>query len=209
LSPAILFWIDVGVFVGGIFISYRGDDSDIAAALIDRELTARFGSDLVFLDCRSIPVGMDFVDELLEQLRACKVLLVVMGPRWLNLVNKVGERRIDSPTDWVRREIAEALAHGLRVIPVLLDSTTLPVAEELPHDIAGLSRRQYVPLRRRHTNIDLTDLAERIIQVEPDLARAAGVVQESQIPSAALGATPTAPSWTSSERKSQQQMSTT
>jgi len=165
--------------VGGIFISYRDDDSDIAAALIDRELTARFGSDLVFLDCRSIPVGVDFIDELLGRLRACSVLLVVMGPRWLNLVNAVGERRIDSPADWVRREIAEALAHGLRVIPVLLDGATLPAAEELPHDIAGLSRRQYVPLRRRHIGLDLADLGERIIRVEPDLARAAGAVYES------------------------------
>jgi len=169
--------------VGGIFINYRGDDSGTAAVLIDRELTARFGGDLVFLACRSIPVGADFVDELLGRLRACSVLLVVMGPRWLNLVNEVGERRIDNPTDWVRREIAEALAHGLRVIPVLLDSTMLPVAEELPDDIAGLSRRQYVPLRRRHTNLDLADLVERIIQVEPDLARAAGVLRKSQEPS--------------------------
>jgi TIR domain len=167
--------------VGGIFISYRGDDSDTAAALIDRELTARFGSDLVFLDSRSIPVGVDFIDELLAQLRACSVLLVVIGPRWLNLVNEVGERRIDNPADWVRREIAEALAHRLRVIPVLLDGMTLPVAEELPQDIAGLSRRQYVVLRRRHTNVDLADLVERIIQVEPELARAASVLHESQI----------------------------
>lgn len=170
----------LGVSVGGIFISYRGDDSGTAAVLIDRELTARFGDDLVFLACRSIPVGVDFVDELLGRLRACRVLLVVMGPCWLNLVNEVGERRIDNPSDWVRREIAEALTHGLRVIPVLLDGTTLPVTEELPDDIAGLSRRQYVPLRRRYTNLDLADLIKRIIQVEPDLARAAGLVQRCQ-----------------------------
>jgi len=38
--------------MGGIFINYRGEDSQTAAALIDRELTARFGSDQVFLDSR-------------------------------------------------------------------------------------------------------------------------------------------------------------
>lgn len=42
--------------MGGIFINYRGEDSQTAAALIDRELTARFGSDLVFQASRSIPV---------------------------------------------------------------------------------------------------------------------------------------------------------
>jgi hypothetical protein len=44
--------------VGRVFINYRGDDSDTAAALIDRELVARWG----FLDSRSIPAGADFVE---------------------------------------------------------------------------------------------------------------------------------------------------
>ena len=74
-----------GWSMGGIFINYRGEDSQTAAALIDRELTARFGSDRVFLDCRSIPAGSDFADELLERVRACSVLLVVIGPHWLTL----------------------------------------------------------------------------------------------------------------------------
>jgi hypothetical protein len=56
---------------------------------------------------------------------------------------------------------------------VLLDGMTLPVAEELPQDIAGLCRCQYVVLRRRHTKVDLADLVERIIQAEPELATAA------------------------------------
>lgn len=157
----------------GIFVNYRGDDSGIAAALIDRELAARFGGDLVFLDSRSLPVGVDSTEEILGRLRSCSVLLVVMGPRWLSLADEAGERRIDNPADWVRREIAEALSHRLRVIPVLLDGTRLPAAEELPHDISSLSRRQYVVLRHRHIDVDLADLADRIAQVEPELARSA------------------------------------
>lgn len=66
-----------GEEMSGIFINYRGEDSDTAAALIDRELAARFGGGQVFLDCRSIPVGVDFTDELLGRLRACSVLLVI------------------------------------------------------------------------------------------------------------------------------------
>src|SRR5215813_10576466 len=105
--------------MGGVFINYQGADSGTAAALIDRELTARLGSDRVFLDCRSIPAGADFAEELLSQLRACSVLVVVIGPRWLTLTNEAGQRRIDDPQDWIRREIAEALTYGLRVVPVL------------------------------------------------------------------------------------------
>lgn len=66
---------------GGSYISYRGDDSDTAAALVDRELTAQFGDGLVFLGSRSIPAGAGFANALLGRLRVCTVLLVVMGPR--------------------------------------------------------------------------------------------------------------------------------
>jgi hypothetical protein len=41
--------------VSGVFINYRGEDSDTAAALIDRELAARLDSDRVFLDSRYVP----------------------------------------------------------------------------------------------------------------------------------------------------------
>jgi TIR domain len=159
--------------MGGIFINYRGEDSQTAAALIDRELTAQYGSDRVFLDGRSIPAGSDFDEQLLERVRACSVLLVVIGPHWLTLTNEAGQRRIDDPTDWLRREIMEAFAHGRRVIPVLTDGVNLPAEAELPDDLAGLSRRQYVPLRRRYTDLDLGLLVTRIADAEPELAKAA------------------------------------
>jgi tetratricopeptide (TPR) repeat protein len=165
--------------MSGVFINYRGEDSDTAAALIDRELTARLGSDRVFLDSRSIPAGTDFVDELLGRLRACSVLVVVIGPRWLSLTDKAGRRRIDSPQDWIRREIAEALSRGLLVIPVLTGDATLPTKEDLPEDIAGLSRRQYLPLRHRHTTADLDFLVERITEADPELAKVAAQRQSA------------------------------
>ena len=158
--------------MGGVFINYRGEDSQTAADLIDVALTGWFGSDLVFLDCRSIRAGMDFEPELLGRLRACGVLLVVIGPRWLNTCDEAGGRRIDDPLDWVRREIVVAFAVGLRVIPVLLDGGRLPSAGELPEDIAGLARRQYVPLRRRYFEVDLKELAKRIIEEDAELVRA-------------------------------------
>jgi hypothetical protein len=170
------------VTVSGIFINYRGDDSDTAAALIDHHLTARFGSDLVFLDSRSIPTGSDFAEELLRQVRTSSVLLVVIGPHWLTLTDDAGQRRIDDPQDWLRREIAEAFAHGLRVVPVVMDGAMLPTETELPHDIAGLSRRQHVPLRRRYTTVDLAFLAERLTEADPELAKAAAQHQPSTAP---------------------------
>jgi tetratricopeptide (TPR) repeat protein len=170
--------------VTNIFINYRGEDSQTAAALIDRELTSRFGSDQVFLDARSIPAGNDFVEELLERVRACSVLLVMIGPRWLTVTDAAGKRRIDDPDDWVRREIAEALAHGLRVIPILTGDATLPAEADLPQDIGGLSRRQHLLLRHRYASLDLAHVAERIIESDPELAKIAARRQSSagQVP---------------------------
>jgi hypothetical protein len=152
-----------------VFINYRGEDSQLAAALIDRELTSRFGSDKVFLDCRSIRAGADFQKELLGRLRRCSVLLVVIGPYWLTLTDATGRRRIDDPQDWIRREIVTAFASNLWVIPVLIDQDRLPVEAELPEDIAGLARLQYLPLRRRHSRVDLDHLAQRITEVDESL----------------------------------------
>src|SRR5262250_1122769 len=136
--------------MSGVFINYRGADSDTAAVLIDRELAARLGSDRVFLDSRSIPAGADFVEELLARLRACSVLVVVIGPRWLTVTDAAGRRRIDDPRDWIRWEIVEALSAGLRVVPVLTGDAALPPEEDLPAAIAELSHRQYLPLRHRY-----------------------------------------------------------
>jgi len=179
--------------VSGVFINYRGEDSDTAAVLIDRELTARLGSDRVFLDSRSIPAGAEFAEELLGRLRACSVLVVVIGPRWLTLTDEAGERRIDDPRDWVRREIAEALARGLRVVPVLTGGAALPAEADLPADIAGLSSRQYLPLRHRYTRPDLAFLVERIAEADPEMAKVATERQSAmgrvpqQLPAAGRG----------------------
>jgi hypothetical protein len=104
---------------------------------------------------------------------------VVIGPRWLTPTDATGQRRIDDPADWVRREIAEALSLGLRVIPVLTGDASLPAEADLPQDIAGLSRRQYVSLRRRYTALDLAFLVERITETDQELAKTAALRQSS------------------------------
>lgn len=174
--------------MGGVFINYRGEDSQTCAALLDRELSERFGKDRVFLDSRSIAVGEDFVEVLLGRLRTCSILLVVIGPHWLALTDQAGQRRIDSSADWTRREIMEALAHGLRVIPVLTDGGQLPAESELPDDIAGLGRRQYVHVRRRYIDYDLAQLVDKVIQTDPELAEAARQHQPGPVPRQLPGA---------------------
>jgi len=154
----------------GIFINYRGEDSDLCGVLIYRALVERFGSDDVFLASNSIQAGDDFAAAILDRLRSVSVLLAIIGPRWLTAADGSGRRRIDSPDDWVRRELREAFARGLRVIPVLTDGATMPPESALPDEIAELSRRQFVRVRRRHVEEDLAQLVARLTAVEPSLS---------------------------------------
>lgn len=51
--------------MGGIFINYRGEDSETAAALIDSKLSARFGNDRVFWTAASVDLAF-LVERIIE-----------------------------------------------------------------------------------------------------------------------------------------------
>jgi hypothetical protein len=170
---------DVGA---GVFINYRGEDSRSYAALLHLELSRAFGAELVFLDSESIPAGADFVTELLARVRTCRVLLAVIGPRWLAVADGAGRRRIDNADDWIRRELVEAFAAGTVVIPILTDGADLPGADDLPADIAVLSRCQYRRLRHRDASADFGRILADLVGADSELAAAMG--RQSAVPGA-------------------------
>ncbi|GHH42422.1 toll/interleukin-1 receptor domain-containing protein [Lentzea cavernae] len=155
--------------MGGVFINYRSNDSRVMGELLDRDLTAAFGREQVFLDCYSIPLGAVWDRELLSRVRGCRVLLVVIDCEWLTLTDPTGLRRIDDPADWIHREIAEAFDAGVRVVPVLVDDTPPPVAGELPVGLRALANCQGMRVRRKHTRQDVDVLIQRLREVEPAL----------------------------------------
>src|SRR5690349_15402434 len=105
-----------------IFINYRTDDELVAAVYLAEKLAATFGSDRVFLDRFTLDPGDVFESLILPRLRASKVLVAVIGPRWAG-VRTEGSRRLDDDRDWVRSELREALGCGVRIIPVILRET--------------------------------------------------------------------------------------
>src|ERR1700758_5203841 len=125
---------------GTIFINYRRDDSAGAAGRLYDRLAHAFGRKNIFMDVDHIPAGIDFVAHLSKQVAACRVLVVVIGPKWLEAVDEAGRRRLDQPDDFVAIEIAAALARDIPVIPVLLDAR-MPRGSELPDALKPLARR--------------------------------------------------------------------
>ena len=130
-----------------VFVSYRREDSRHQAGRLYDRLVAHFGSEQVFKDVDSIPLGWDFREILTERVAGCDVFLAVIGDEWLSISGKRGTRRLDDPGDFVRIEIEAALSRKIPVIPVLVGNSSVPPAEELPESLRGLSFRNGLPVR--------------------------------------------------------------
>jgi hypothetical protein len=97
-----------------IFISYRRDDAAALAGRVYDRLEREFGRDNLFRD-----IGRD----------------------WLDARDEDGNRRLDNPYDYVRIEISAALKRDIPVIPILIDGTRVPKADQLPDDLKALPLR--------------------------------------------------------------------
>ena len=175
---------------GGIFISYRRDDSaGYAGRLYDR-LTARFGSDRVFMDVEGIEPGTDFVLAIEKAVGSCAVLIVLIGDEWLSVTDAAGRPRLDDPNDFIRLETATALKRDIRVVPVLLDGTPMPPTDALPEELRMLTRRQAVEVSHKQWE---SSTGELIRTLERILERPA--LDKPSLPeaSATPGAAPSAP----------------
>jgi hypothetical protein len=155
-----------------IFISYRRSDAAGHARLLHKDLAQFFDAERIFFDRESIESGADFPDTLNQGVTEAKVLVAVIAPQWLKVADEHGARRLDDPTDFVRKEIALALAQGKKVIPVLLDDAPMPAAKELPEELAPLVARDALTLRGKNYEYD-RQLAElvRLIAATPDVAQ--------------------------------------
>jgi hypothetical protein len=99
-----------------IFISYRRDDVAGDARGLRDALSARFGGTALFMDVDDLKPGQRFDEKLAEALDQSSALIVVIGPRWMTLLNE----RSGGKTDYVKQEIAAALQRRIPVVPVLI-----------------------------------------------------------------------------------------
>jgi hypothetical protein len=150
---------------GQIFISYRRDDAPHAAARIFAYLEKHFPDCRLFMDIDNLGAGENFVQTIKESVNSCDVLIAVIGSKWVNAIDKQGNRRIDNPQDWVRLEVAAALKRGIRVIPVLVDEALLLRETELPSDLQLLAQLHAVPVSYGRFSADLEPVASAIKRV--------------------------------------------
>lgn len=141
-----------------IFISYRRQDTAANALGISQYLEHEFGRKNVFIDV-DMCAGAKFPIVLEQRLAECKVMLVLIGPNWLNSQDEKGNRRLEISDDWVRLEIAHALKRNITVIPVRVNGAELPERAALPDDIKGLLDHQAASVTNAGFRHEMSGLA--------------------------------------------------
>jgi tetratricopeptide (TPR) repeat protein len=173
--------------VAMIFISYRISDANDLVGWLDQKLADEFGADAVFRDKRSIHGGATFPGELAARVRACLVMLVIMGKTWSSVLADEGDfryfPRLSDPSDWVRREIATALDLGKIVVPVFANGASMPPKSWLLNvGLERLAEIQGVPFRSDDFPTDFSKLVKLLRERCPTLSPAQSYPQHEQLP---------------------------
>ena len=130
-----------------IFISYRrADTADITGRIYDR-LIGHFDKSAIFKDVDSIPPGVDFKEHLEKAVGKCKIFLVVIGDKWLEVTDSMRKSRLQDSSDFVRIEIEAALNRNILVIPLLVRGASMPAEKKLPPSLQKLIYRNGIPIR--------------------------------------------------------------
>lgn len=126
--------------MSSIFISYRRSDTQGHAQNLHNRLASWFDEiGELYFDRQNIDIGQHYPQSLALALNRASVVLVLIGPNWLDEIN----RRADLvEIDFVRHEVATALqrlaaCEPLRVIPVLLGGASMPSVNQFLPALQG------------------------------------------------------------------------
>jgi ankyrin repeat protein len=162
-----------------VFISYRRDDSAGHAGRLYDRLAARVGDERVWRDVDDVGAGDDYLEAIRKRIGQCDVVLVLIGPRWLSATDEQGRSRLADEQDVLRHEITTALERKLRVIPVLLQDTRMPRAQDLPAPLAKLALLNAFEIRETQFDADADQLIDMLTPRPLDRAR--GIVTQRPV----------------------------
>ena len=140
-----------------VFISYRRRLSEPLALLVRKDLTEHHID--TFLDQENLDSG-EFVGKILSQIEAREHFIVLLQPGSLDQIGEDG--------DWLRREIAHALAHGRNVVPVTANGFEFSRGLVLPPDVVGLASFNAVAIQPGYFDTAMERLRTRFLKVPPN-----------------------------------------
>lgn len=150
-----------------IFINYRRSDSRGTTFALRERLLKYFKNNELFLDIEGLGGGEDFVNALANTVSLADVMVVMIGQDWLKARNADGNLRLHQDDDFVRIEIASAIAQDKKILPVLLEGAQMPAAEDLPDDLKDLARRNAMELRLNRIDDDARVIAQALKKLVP------------------------------------------
>jgi hypothetical protein len=151
--------------MSGIFLSYRRDDASGWAGRLYEHLVTEWGSGQVFMDIDAIAPGEDFRQAIAHTMETCDVVLVVIGPNWVDARDYKGNRRLDDEGDTHRQEVVAALSGAdVRVIPVLVGGADMPKVSDLPDPLKDLVYRNAAVIEDRRFASDVRALQNALKQ---------------------------------------------
>ena len=164
----------------GIFISYRRVDSVCIAGRLRDYLNDAF-PDQVFIDVESISLGRDFVAEIRDGMSRCRLLLMIVGPRWRE--SRAGAQKQEGEADYVASELRLALEEQIPIIPILVDGATMPTAQDpaVRNDVRDSPADAHLVASRIGTQPILDHPVDGLLHLRADAARPA-VVPRQRIP---------------------------
>lgn len=155
-----------------VLITSREGDADAIARRLERDLTDAFGYDNVLTDYIRPQPGMDVRGELARRLTHSHALLVVIGRFW------EGSSALQDPTDTIRMCLELGLqAHGLLIVPVLVEGAVMPTPDRLPTSLQRFVEHKPFNLREKP-------------DYDPDLARLMSTIQAQVVEDKTYGSTP-------------------
>lgn len=149
-----------------LFVSYRRGLDWASAPEIMRALRAALPGADIFRDLESISPGVDFEQAINRQIPQLDLMLVIISPYWTQVLKTRADQAADPASkvekDTVAMEIAAAIAHGKRLLPVLVAGAEMPTALELPAALAPLSKANAVTLDLLDAEASAARLSEAV-----------------------------------------------
>jgi hypothetical protein len=142
-----------------VFISYRRQLSESLALLIRKDLNEHRVD--AFVDFENLDSG-EFARKILTQIEAREHFIVLLQPGSLDRIGEDG--------DWLRLEIAHALACGRNVVPVTANGFEFRRDLVLPLDVARLSSFNAVPIQPGYFDAAMERLRTRFLKKSPNPA---------------------------------------
>jgi hypothetical protein len=149
------------------FISYRRDDSAPWAGRIYDHLAQYVPKENLFIDVDNVRGGDVIADRIQESIVRSRLVIIVIGPQWLEAKSPDGKRRLDDPSDFVRLEIETAIRYNIKMIPLIIEGTKMPKASELPESLHKLALYAGYPLSHQFFPQTMKEVVPFLIEPEP------------------------------------------